>query len=62
MDANPRGGEEKIIGYNLSDLAGLTVLGIKALDQKVTEQEKTIQTQAALIIQLQKRLEALENK
>jgi hypothetical protein len=72
MDANPSGGDEKIIGYNLSDLAGLTVLGIKALDQKVIEQEKTIQTQAALIIQLQnqvnlipqlqKRLEALENK
>jgi hypothetical protein len=62
MDANPSGGDERIIGYNLSDMAGLTVLGLKALDQKVIEQEKTIQTQAALIIQLQKRLEALENK
>ncbi len=62
IDANPSQSGETRIGYNLSDMAGLTVIGLKALDHKMTEQEKLIQAQATLIQQLQQRLEVLENK
>ncbi len=62
IDENPSRAGETRIGYNLSDMAGLTVIGLKALDHKMTEQEKLIQTQAGLIQELQRRLEILENK
>ena len=55
MDANPSKSGENIIGYNLSDMAGLTVIIMKALDAKVSEQ-------AELIKKLEKRLDALERK
>ena len=49
IDADPSKAGEMRIGYNLSDMAGLTVIGLKALDYKMTEQEKLIQAQALLI-------------
>ncbi len=60
---------EKRIGYNLSDMAGLTLLGVKAVDQKNTELETLIQTQqqrldaqALLIEKLAKEIELLKSK
>jgi hypothetical protein len=57
------------IGYNLSDMAGLTLLGIKAVDQKNTELETLVQqqqqrldAQALLIEKLATEVEKLKNK
>ena len=46
---------EKKLGYNLSDMAGLTVIGLKALDAQLTAQQ-------ALIEKLEKRIAELEKK
>ena len=53
IDQSPSKSGEPMIGYNLSDMAGLTVIVLKALDAKLTAQQEIIQ-------KLQKRLELLE--
>lgn len=56
MNAKPDGtSSEKIIGYNLSDMIGLTVIGVKAVDYKVQELEKVIE-------QLRNEIKELRNK
>lgn len=58
IDALPGGGStEKRIGYNLSDFAGLSLIGIKALDHKQQEMEKKIQSLEERIAQLDKLLQ-----
>ena len=67
---------EMKLGYNLSDMAGLTLVGVKALDSKITgldtkvtgidskysELEKTVNEQKQLINQLMEKLNRLENQ
>lgn len=53
IDQNPSKSGEPMIGYNLSDMAGVTVIVLKVLDAKLTAQEEIIQ-------KLQKRLDLLE--
>ncbi len=54
VDADPSGkSNEKRIGYNSGDLAGLTLVGVKALDYKAQIQEQKIKD-------LEKRIEQLE--
>ena len=53
IDQSPSKSGEPMIGYNLSNMAGLTVIMLKVLDAKLTAQEEIIQ-------KLQKRLDLLE--
>lgn len=48
------------IGYNLSDMAGLTVMGIKAVDARTLKLEETIKAQQAQIDALVKEIEKLK--
>ena len=47
---------------NLADMSGFLLLGVKALDHKQIEMEKTIKAQQELINQLAAKIEALEKK
>jgi hypothetical protein len=49
-------------GVNLADMSGLLLLGVKALDAKQIEMEKTIKAQQELINQLAAKIAALEKK
>ncbi|MFN5831466.1 MAG: hypothetical protein ACK46R_12010, partial [Bacteroidota bacterium] len=49
-------------GVNLADMSGFLLLGVKALDHKQIEMEKTIKAQQELINQLAAKIEALEKK
>lgn len=61
MSVNP-GTEDgqKYVGYNLSDMAGLTVMGIKAVDARTLKLEETIKAQQAQIDILIKEIERLK--
>jgi hypothetical protein len=49
-------------GVNLADMTGFLLLGVKALDFKQIEMEKTIKQQQELINQLAAKVAALEKK
>jgi hypothetical protein len=49
-------------GVNLADMTGFLLIGVKALDIKQIEMEKTIQKQEALIYELSAKVAALEKK
>ena len=50
------------LGYNLSDMAGLTLVGVKALDSKVSDIEKLVKEQQAEIELLKQEIKALKTK
>lgn len=52
--------DEKYVGYNLSDMAGLTVMGIKAVDARTLKLEETIKAQQVQIDILIKEIEKLK--
>ncbi len=52
MDKNPNDSSEKILGYNLSDMSGLAIMGIKALDAKTQQLEAIIKELQAEILKL----------
>jgi Chaperone of endosialidase len=61
MNVSPDGSNnEKYVGYNLSDMAGLTVMGIKAVDARTLKLEETIKAQQAQIDVLIKEIEKLK--
>lgn len=61
MSVTPDGSNnEKYVGYNLSDMAGLTVMGIKAVDARTLKLEETIKAQQAQIDILIKEIEKLK--
>lgn len=46
INVNPDGStSDKYVGYNISDMAGLTMMGIKAVDAKTQQLEATIKAQ-----------------
>ena len=47
---------------NLADVAGLSLIGIKALDSKQTELETVVKQQQQLIEKLEQRIQQLENQ
>ena len=49
-------------GVNLAEMTGFLLIGVKALDIKQIEMEKTIQKQEALIYELSAKVAALEKK
>ena len=51
-----------VMSYNLGDLAGLTVVGLKALDYKQQELESMVKSQNQIILQLQREIEQLKQK
>lgn len=51
---------DKYVGYNLSDMAGLTIMGIKAVDARTIKLEETIKAQQAQIDILIKEIEKLK--
>lgn len=55
MDKNPTGTSEQILGYNLSDMAGLTLMGLKAVDAEMQELKATIKALQAEIELLKKK-------
>jgi hypothetical protein len=54
--------ETQFNGVNLADMTGFLLLGVKALDFKQIEMEKTIKQQQEIINQLAAKVAALENK
>ena len=54
--------ETPYAGVNLADMTGFLLIGVKALDAKQLEMEKTIKQQQALINELAAKIEALEKK
>lgn len=61
MNVAPDGSNsDKYVGYNLSDMAGLTVMGIKAVDARTIKLEETIKAQQAQIDILIKEIEKLK--
>ena len=59
----PGGGStEERIAVSLSDLAGLTLIGVKALDEKQASFEQTIKSQQQEIELLKNQLKAIQNK
>ena len=50
---------ERVLAVSLSDLAGLTLVGVKALDQRQTEMEQIIANQQQMIEELQRQIEEL---
>jgi hypothetical protein len=54
--------ETPYAGVNLADMTGFLLLGVKALDAKQVEMEKTIQQQQQLINQLAAKIAELEKK
>jgi Chaperone of endosialidase len=54
MDKTSGTSSEKILGYNLSDMAGLTLMGLKAIDAKMQLLEETIKVLQAEILKLKK--------
>lgn len=50
------------LGYNLSDMAGLTLIGIKALDAELTAKNDIINNQQKQIDQLQQQMKLLMDK
>lgn len=61
MSVNPGTADgQKYVGYNLSDMAGLTVMGIKAVDARTLKLEETIKAQQAQIDALIKEIEKLK--
>jgi hypothetical protein len=53
---------ENFVGVNLTDMSGLLLNGVKAVDSKQQELENTIKAQQELIQQLLERIEKLEKK
>ncbi len=49
MDKDPTSDSEKILGYNLSDMAGLTMMGLKAVDAEMQLLKATIKALQAEI-------------
>lgn len=53
---------DNVLSYNLGDFAGLTVVGLKALDSKQQQLEKTVADQQKMIEELKSEIEQLKNK
>ncbi len=61
MSVAPDGSNnDKHVGYNLSDMAGLTMMGIKAVDARTLKLDETIKAQQAQIDILVKEIEKLK--
>ncbi len=60
MNEKTDGTGRPTIGYNLSDMIGLSVMGIKAVDSKTTELEALLKKQQEQIDALQKQLAELK--
>jgi hypothetical protein len=61
MSVNPDGStSDKYVGYNISDMAGLTMMGIKAVDAKTQQLEATIKAQQQQINALTLAIEKLK--
>lgn len=54
MSKTPGNDTEKVIGYNLSDMAGLTLIGVKALDAEIQRLKQTIVELQAEILKFKK--------
>lgn len=52
--------DDKFLAYNMSDMAGLTVMGIKAVDARTLKLEETIKAQQAQIDALVKEIQKLK--
>lgn len=60
MSVNPGSSDgQKYVGYNLSDMSGLTMMGIKAVDARTLKLDETIKAQAQIDI-LIKEIEKLK--
>ncbi len=58
-DRPGQAGEERL-GMSLADMAGLTLVGVKALDEQQLKLEQTISTQQMLIEEMQKEIAKLK--
>lgn len=62
MNEKADGSGRETLGYNLSDMIGLSVMGIKAIDDKTQQLEALIQAQQEQINLLKKEIEQLKSK
>jgi cell division protein FtsB len=53
---------EDVLGVNLTDMTGLLLTGVKAIDNKQSQLEKTVAEQQQEIEALKKEIQQLKNK
>ena len=62
VGSNPGAATQDRLAVSLADFAGLSLIGIKAIDEKQTTMEQTIKTQQEEIELLKAQLKAIQTK